>query len=201
MSRTKRWGVEETKRRIQDSAIKALNRKEYHECLMDEIAVSTGIAKGTIYLYFHSKKDLYAALMVRMINDMKALVDEVHAEDLQPIRKLRVLLQRLHGFIGAHSHALLILREQTKPSRGKAQEKVQKAFEDLFHGMSLIVENGIYTKEIKSYPSTLVSALFFSALIVAARFKVKKCLSTYDISIDTIADILLHGIAAKGKTS
>ena len=47
--------------RIIDAAAKLFAERHYHEVRMDDIAANAGVAKGTIYLHFKDKDDLYQA--------------------------------------------------------------------------------------------------------------------------------------------
>jgi AcrR family transcriptional regulator len=55
---------------IVDAARSVFARRGFARGIMDEIAKEAGIAKGTIYLYFRSKTEVYKAVLDR---DMKAL--------------------------------------------------------------------------------------------------------------------------------
>src|SRR5271167_1335125 len=44
---------------ILGSARKVFARKGFAGATMDDIAAATGLAKGTLYLYFKSKRDVY----------------------------------------------------------------------------------------------------------------------------------------------
>ncbi|MDY6851803.1 MAG: TetR/AcrR family transcriptional regulator, partial [Thermodesulfobacteriota bacterium] len=49
---------------IQSAARKVFFKKGYLASTVEEIAKQAGIAKGTVYLYFDNKDDLYISLMV-----------------------------------------------------------------------------------------------------------------------------------------
>ncbi|MFP4198655.1 MAG: TetR/AcrR family transcriptional regulator [Halanaerobium sp.] len=51
------------KEEIMDEAIKIIASKGYHKTHVADIVEAVGIAKGTFYLYFNSKKDLFLALI------------------------------------------------------------------------------------------------------------------------------------------
>jgi len=51
---------------ILDSALEVFTEVGYHRARVEEIAKRAGVAKGTIYLYFSSKKELFQALVERM---------------------------------------------------------------------------------------------------------------------------------------
>jgi len=55
---------------ILNAARKVFARKGFAESIVDDIAAEAGIAKGTIYIYFASKKDIYNSLLHQ---DMEAL--------------------------------------------------------------------------------------------------------------------------------
>jgi AcrR family transcriptional regulator len=61
------------RREILDAARKVFGRKGFAESIVDDIATEAGVAKGTIYIYFSSKKDIYSSLLQ---NDMEILKDE-----------------------------------------------------------------------------------------------------------------------------
>ncbi len=48
---------------IQTEARKIFFKKGYRNATIDEIANSSGVSKGTVYLYFKNKEDLYISLM------------------------------------------------------------------------------------------------------------------------------------------
>jgi TetR/AcrR family fatty acid metabolism transcriptional regulator len=69
--KTKQQIVTEFRRtEIIDAARSVFARRGFALATMDEIAKEAGIAKGTIYLYFRSKTEVYKAVLA---HDMKAL--------------------------------------------------------------------------------------------------------------------------------
>src|SRR5271163_5169155 len=58
--RTKQEIVSEFRcKEIVDAARKLFAKKGFADATMDEIAAACGLAKGTLYLYFKSKRDVY----------------------------------------------------------------------------------------------------------------------------------------------
>ncbi len=69
--KTKQQVVSEFRRTaILDAACTVFARKGYARGILDDIANVAGVAKGTVYLYFRSKKQIYKAVLER---DMEAL--------------------------------------------------------------------------------------------------------------------------------
>ncbi len=57
---------EERKAQILGAAEKVFTQKGFDEARMDDIAEETGLSKGTLYLYYKSKKDLIIAILDRL---------------------------------------------------------------------------------------------------------------------------------------
>lgn len=66
---------------ILDAARKICASRGYHEMTVDEIAQAAGIAKGTVYLYFRSKHEIYWAMIEQVL---AVLHDQVRAQLSQP---------------------------------------------------------------------------------------------------------------------
>lgn len=65
-----RRGKEASLEKIQTAARKVFFEKGYPSCTMEDIAKSAGVAKGSIYLYFENKDDLYISLMLPTVEDL-----------------------------------------------------------------------------------------------------------------------------------
>ncbi len=57
----------ERRSQILDAATRALVRKGFHNTTMDDIVAESSLSKGTLYLYFKSKKDIFLELCNRYI--------------------------------------------------------------------------------------------------------------------------------------
>jgi len=58
------------KNRIMEEAKKLFAEKGYHPVTMEEISEACGVAKGTVYLYFDSKADLFVEIFVAAHRDI-----------------------------------------------------------------------------------------------------------------------------------
>jgi AcrR family transcriptional regulator len=57
---------EERKDQIMNAAEEVFSKKGFSDARMDDIAVETGLSKGTLYLYYKSKDDLIIAILDRI---------------------------------------------------------------------------------------------------------------------------------------
>ncbi len=63
----RRLSPEARKEEILDAALTAFSRGGYHGTQVSDVVREAGIARGTFYLYFESKHDVFAALVDRML--------------------------------------------------------------------------------------------------------------------------------------
>jgi AcrR family transcriptional regulator len=90
--KTKQQVVSEFRRtEIVDAARTIFARKGFAFGIMDEIAKEAGVAKGTLYLYFRSKIEIYKAVLD---HDMRALKKST----LDQLDTAKTLREKIHAF-------------------------------------------------------------------------------------------------------
>lgn len=67
-------------RQIQIAAREVFFERGYASSTIEEIAKRAGIAKGTVYLYFDNKDDLYISLMFPMVEKLSASLTQLQKE-------------------------------------------------------------------------------------------------------------------------
>lgn len=99
---TKERKKREKKRRresIIDAAEEVIFSKGLEQATMDEIAEKAELSKGTLYLYFKNKNELYLAICERGSNMLNSKFAKVFAEDLPGIELIRKLGETYLGFV------------------------------------------------------------------------------------------------------
>ncbi|HEY8040513.1 MAG TPA: TetR/AcrR family transcriptional regulator [Polyangiaceae bacterium] len=65
----------ERRRRILQSAKRVFAQRGYHDTNITHICEALGIARGTLYQYFTSKKDVFAAIVEDTLDRVRAAID------------------------------------------------------------------------------------------------------------------------------
>jgi AcrR family transcriptional regulator len=81
--------------KILDSAALIFARHEFHEVLMDDVARDCGVAKGTLYRYFPSKRALYLGVMFESMDRLHETLRAAVGGAGQPVAKLARLVHAL----------------------------------------------------------------------------------------------------------
>src|SRR5580765_2408580 len=102
-NRTKRQVVSEYRTsELLDAARTVFSRKGFHNATIDDIAHEAGVAKGTVYLYFKSKQDIY---LEALRDGIQTLLQEMRAEtaaDDTAVAKLRKLIAVKLAYFDKH---------------------------------------------------------------------------------------------------
>ena len=64
---------------ILQAAAKMFEGRRFDEVKLDEIAAAAGVGKGTLYLYFNNKDDLFAQMAVDGLDGMAARIRAIAA--------------------------------------------------------------------------------------------------------------------------
>jgi TetR/AcrR family fatty acid metabolism transcriptional regulator len=97
------------------AASNLFSKKSYHDVTMEQIAMEVGVAKGTIYLYFESKENLYLGILEHTFETIESILEkEIAKEDPAP-QKLKKMLRLIFQFYFQNLDVLRILtRDETR---------------------------------------------------------------------------------------
>lgn len=123
MRKRTRLTPEARREEILQAAVRAFCRGGYHGTHVDDVIREAGVARGTFYLYFGAKHDVFAALVDRMLGLFRDVKAEGSAEDVRDLRGARKLVRThyraLFGTIREHRHLCrLFLDEAAGADKG-----------------------------------------------------------------------------------
>jgi TetR/AcrR family transcriptional regulator len=101
--------VSERKRNvILDAARTVFSRQGYAGAAVDKVALEAGVAKGTLYLYFKSKEELYLAALARDMGDLARRARSEMAESPNLRDQLRAYVRVRLDYANSHQDFLRI---------------------------------------------------------------------------------------------
>lgn len=148
---------------ILDAARAVFSRDGYSASSVDEVAAEAGIAKGTVYLYFKSKEDLYLAALLR---DLRAFSAEARARmDRAPglREKIEAFLQVRLEYCKAHRDFLRIYLTENSSMCvmspiGREMRRLQR---DNMRHLASVIEQALHNREIRPVPAAALAAKLF----------------------------------------
>ena len=116
--RRKRTRLDPELRREQllDAALRVFVMRGYHGAHVDHVIAEAGVARGTFYLYFKSKHDVFAALVERMLQlflESRPPAPDVEVRSLADAEKeLRLTYRNLFETFRRNRHLCRLLLEE-----------------------------------------------------------------------------------------
>jgi AcrR family transcriptional regulator len=161
------------RRAILSAAERQFARKPYHEVTLEEIAAEAEVAKGTLYLYFASKTDLYLALIVESFGPMiERLEEQADAiAEKSAWSAIAMVVKELLHFKREHAALHEVLRETSRAS----QEAI---FSDLKESLVALIartlRRGIAHGEIADPTPEATAELILAAIPCASSWMAQK---------------------------
>lgn len=110
------------KKWILEAASKSFALFGYKATTMEQVAKIAGVGKGTIYTFFSTKEELFDAIMMDVIQEMKRIADKVIQEEPTFFKKLERVLEELFRFRSNHELLIRLSHEINEMGTAKAQE-------------------------------------------------------------------------------
>jgi TetR/AcrR family fatty acid metabolism transcriptional regulator len=99
------------------AAQKLFAQRPYHDVLLEEVAAAAKVAKGTLYLYFKNKEQLYLALMRENLEPLPGELKQAVGDSPDSWSALGAIIRRLLEFADRHPALREVLRVTTLESR------------------------------------------------------------------------------------
>lgn len=186
---------------ILEAALSIFAEKGFAATRMEDIALRAGVTKGTIYLYFPGKDELFKSLaretVGRTLTDVAKMLAGYNAT---PRQKLTRVLETINNFLHNNERAALpkiIIAESGNFPELAAfwrQEVIGKAMGILQH----VYDEGVAAGEFRPLPSPQVLHLLVAPLILdviwRTTFSPPQGDADNQTMIETHTDLLLNGL-------
>jgi len=168
---------------ILDGAEKIFAAKGFAGSKVEEIAEQAGVAKGTIYLYFPSKEEVFISLIEERVNELISLVQErIKGLDCA-IKSLRLQVKTQIEFYTEHAGLLDVAFQYAPRLSYKLQQRLNKS------RLKLVQISIDSIKELVSNPKS-ISVNTMAAMLDGAvnNLLINYFLNDYPIEAEEIAD-------------
>ena len=116
---------------------------------MSDVSDAAGVAIGTLYNYFDSKEELFCALMERGKASFFAALDEVEAQEVDPLRRLEGIIDATFTFLQEHGpiFAVSVQVFGGPATEGRMDPEARQRFIDRLHGC---IKDAVDARELRS---------------------------------------------------
>ena len=202
-------GLSEKEEKILFSAIKIFSQKGFDGATTSEIAKDAGVAEGTIFKYYKTKKGILTQILVQLINIMsekivlgsiKKIFHDSEKKDAKEILK-EIFYDRIKLINNIFPMAKIILIEAL------LHEDVREAIYNNIAIKAIEIFKGFHERAAKKdvLRDDVESLVMFRSILAnivvlifqKQMFEDKLPIKDLDKELDKIIDIILHGIEKK----
>ncbi len=149
---------------ILKAALKVFSRDGLDKGTIADIAREAGIGKGTVYEYFSSKDEIFAAIEDAMMDELIGALEHLHGMDITPTDKIRTFMRMGTEMIFEMHDSTIILTElwaQAARSawHGTKSSSLMNSYNHMRDLLILILEEGIQKGEFREMNKDGVATL------------------------------------------
>jgi AcrR family transcriptional regulator len=156
------------RRKISDTAARLFATRPFHKVRLDDVAAAAQVGKGTLYIYFKSKEDLYVSLVE---DGFSQLVSQLRQKaDTPPQEALREIVRQLVAFSFSHPHFFELLRTVPHLTNHSGLLKMRKELSDFItRTLRRGVRQGIWTDPHPELTAVFIPGMVRSAMLYGPR--------------------------------
>lgn len=187
---------EERRRQLLDAAIEAFGSKGYHETQVSDIIECAGVARGTFYLHFTGKREIFDAVMEELFDRIQSLVKRLPRDGSEQIpAQLRGNIERvIELFAQQPLYARLLFStvgldgEQDAPLRQFYEQLLTLIKSGLTQGQEMGFVRRAHTEALAVSLLGTVKEVLYQGLLGTSRVETK-------LLVDEIFRLVLQGVA------
>lgn len=181
-------------RQLVEAAIAVFGRKGYLGTQISDIIEEAGVARGTFYLYFEGKREIFSSVLEHIFSAVNSVVERLPRDAVHEVPdKIRGNLDRIiHLLIDKPEFARVLLCESVSLD-SECDEKLKQFYDQLLFLMNCSVTQGQEMGFVRQGNSNLI-AIFLLGMIKELLYQ--KILNTTDINPKEASEELFQTIVS-----
>lgn len=192
---------EATRRRIMREAATEFARLGFDQANINIIAEQAGIGKGTIYLYFENKRELFLAMLRSISQSQLASIRAALAGDGTLRQRLERLFRAFVQLAGEDSDSFNVFMSALYGVNRAFKDEATKLLRDYLAVISLVLAESEARGEIHcdDIEATALMVLSLTESYVLSARVLGQAENDLARRSALVADLILHGIATGGQ--
>ena len=183
---------EQKRRDILAAAERLFATRAFHEVKLDDVAASARIGKGTIYIYFKNKEDLYLSLIREGMADLLGkLRQRIDANEEPAIATLELIVREMVRFAAARPNMYQLMRVVLQGTKSLAERG------ELAMLVETVLRRGVRSGELVDPHPELTAQLLPSAIRAAIVFGPQD--ASEELRVRQIVRIFAQGLLPRSK--
>jgi TetR/AcrR family fatty acid metabolism transcriptional regulator len=187
------------RQRIMHAAEKLFHARQFHELTLDDIAREANVGKGTLYLYFSDKNDLFFQTVVAGYDEMCELLQQNLVANAPFREDLMGACETITSFFKARRPLFRMFQtegDRVSGSPASLRKRWQQRREKLVAALAAVIAHGIATGEVRSDLPAEVLAQYLLGLMRTRAWEMDDWPDAMR-SDEVVADLFLNGVATR----
>jgi len=191
--------------KILKAAISSFAQKGYHDTSISKIINKAGIARGTFYLYFENKRQIFDSILENLIVEIDRCIKkiEIGKERQNPLEQLKDNLRRIFTLFVENPELSKILLRHAAGLDKESDQKITEFYNNIADKIGDALKLGIKMELIRGCNPRITSFLILGSIKELIEHVTLTMKSKSDINpvIDEILNFGLHGLKNPGLSS
>jgi AcrR family transcriptional regulator len=189
---------EERRQQVLHSAVEAFAQKGYHATSVGDIIKRARIARGTFYLYFENKHQIFEASLELALQGLVSRLRRIELlpDSPPPLDQLRANVGRIIAFLLSERELTQILLRHAEGLDAEFDRRLSAFYDTIMNLIEDVLRMGQQMKLVRSCDRRIVAACILGSVKeVMARVTADASQApTLDIVVDEIVNFGLRGI-------
>ena len=139
----------ETASRILAAAEEAFAAHGLAGARTERIAALAGVNKGLLYYYFRGKRDLYRAVLRRLLEDLARTGEPASGSPRSARERLAGFVNRYFDFLATHPNFPRLMQREVMESKGELDWVLRDYYRPLLEGLVRLIAEGVRRGEFR----------------------------------------------------
>ncbi len=181
-------------REILEAAYRAFARDGYHHTTMDKIAQRIGVTKGTLYLYYKSKADLFVAVLEDRLQNLQQRIRYAIETSEDPKAAVERITQELSTYFHKERNFHSVFVHSYTPLPPEVRKKIARRILPILDQIELtitsVMDQGVKAGLFRGHiPPRLMALAFVWMVRGMMRYQAKS-----SVLARAFAEIFLYGV-------
>jgi len=179
------------RRQILHTAKRIFSEKGFHNASVADIIDQAGIARGTFYLYFTNKRDIFDNLLSNLLEELDQRVRPVDLTpgNPEPLEQVRQNIRRVLELVQKEPELFDILLHHSALDE-KSAEVVQAFYDKVLHLIERSLTLGMQMGLVRQCSPSIVASCILGTVKEVANALISR--NANSPSIDVLVDEILH---------
>ena len=179
---------------IYEAAVQVLMNHGVDGLTMDRVAEAAGVAKGSLYNYFRSKKELVQFIHDKIVEPAKAVLVEMQEKHVPAAEKLAAIVRVWLDHFSQNRGVCELLFNDARMQEMLDEPKKADRLEAIEH-LKFIFEQGVADGDFREMDMVRTAELFLGSVIITLEHQTfLDKTRPVDESVETLLDVFVNGL-------